>query len=163
VINTPKNTWARLLPRPEFGGLPGVFSTHLEWALHDLDFRPQMLDLGELRRQIRAGEVGDGGTTELPHLTRLGVDVGQGADIRIIESEPGVFTSRPRVLVEAEFPDPHPGDWVTAMANASRVLLVVGPEGPETYPNPGTWQETWRVATVNTVTYLTADGVGITP
>jgi len=162
VTNIPENTWVRLVSLPDFGGLSGVFSTQLEWAMHDLDLRPQMLDLGELRRQHLAGQL-SGTHTELPNLTRLGVDVGHGADIRIIEQEPGAFTSRPRVLVEAEFPDAHPSDWVTAMARASRALLVVGPYGPEAYPNIGEWKDTWHVATVNTVTYLTENGVGITP
>ena len=151
----PQNEWNRYGANPDIGGLPGLCCTQLEWTVRKIDLRPLMLP----GKDLLTAET----RVEIPTLEDIGIDVGQGTDLRILRMTPSAFTRTPQVLVEGIFEDPHPDEWLRLLAEHKRAVLYLGDEPPSTFSTMADWYAAIHLAIVQVAVYLTPSGVGLTP
>jgi hypothetical protein len=158
-----ENVWARLNELPSIQPRMGLFAGLAEWLERGIDPRPRMYDMAPTWRAFQAGLLQPGNPIQYPRLTGWALDVGQGRDVRIIEAPEGEFVAEPPVVVEGEFVDDHPDEWIARLARDGEAIVAVGEQGPGGFSTFAEWSATWHLGIVPVATYMSPRGVGVTP
>ena len=157
------NTWVRLKPLEEYGGLAGVFTTEAEWVAQGRDL--DSLSMLRLGPSMKAAESGiDTGREKIPDLIDVLLNLHTRDEVQIVKIPANGAAVTPEVIVAGQFTDPHPPLWIQGLVQKEhRALLAVGPKGPSHFNTQWAWEKTWRVAVIGVTRQLTESGIGIVP
>lgn len=158
-MTTPSfNVAARLLRTPGLGNLMGIYMPVVELLAHGVD--PDELGL----LSIKAAQESRG-PVELPQPQNVALDVGSGADVRLLRhSDDSVGeVDESAVLAVVEFDEPHPADWLDGLATDGRAIVAFGSMSPAAAADMGEWLDSLLVCVVPVMRWIGDGGVGITP
>lgn len=157
MITPSFNTAARLLRSPVWGNLMGIYMPLIELMENGVD--PEELGLLSVKE---AGE--SEGPVELPQPTNVALDVGTGADVRLLRHPDDTVAEvdENAVLAAVEFNEQHPVEWLDGLAADGKAIVAFGSMSPAAAADMGEWLDSLRVCVVPVMRWIGDEGVGVT-
>lgn len=138
------NDWVRVTTTGGVLPAAGLAGTPLELAT--AGHSPQslgMLQLSTAKQRV-----------EIPEIDTFGISLNIPTEARFTDTQG-------QELFGAQFEDEHPEEWISAIAQQGRALIVIADNIPTHYPTLQDWFSNAWMGLVRTAIYVWPDGIGI--
>lgn len=138
------NDWVRVTTAGGVLPAAGLAGTPLE--LSTAGHTPESLGMLQLRTAAQR--------VEIPEITAFGISLNIPTEARFTDSEGDE-------LFGAQFEDEHPEEWISAIAQQGKALIVIADDIPARYPTIQDWLTSAWMGLARTAIYVWPDGIGI--
>lgn len=145
------NEWSRLARIPiTQPPLPGLAVTTLELSLKGVTLQ----SLGTITRRGMTSAFGQ--PRPMPESLTFSLDVSTPNEVAIVDRAG-------QAIASAVFADNHPADWITALSESGRVVLVITEDGISSYNSTEKWLNDAHFVALPLAIRGWDTGVGIVP